>query len=1391
MKSTELRSGKGMTSTASPARRAAILAAVMGALGSAGIVKATDLFYDADKDTSTAVGGTGNWTGDTTWRPGSSTGTPLQAWADGNDAHLPGTGTITLTGPVSANSLQFDSGSATVAGAQTLTLGAGGITVLGVGTHTVNSNIIAAGGLNFIRTQPTATTFTRLTLSGTNNFGGAINWNSTTAIGTGAMHRIEVTTASAIPSNTVLNFQTTQSQFQIGTTLASTDITLNGAIHLNALNTGTTLNQYLGSNGTAALQNRLIINGAVDGQAHLNFLAQNGGGGGEFLLNSAMTYTGDTLFNTVSSTGHARWGGDNRLPTTTNLTVGATTGTFGTGALDLKGFNQTVNSLKTGSSVTGAASAGITNTGANLSTITVTGLAGGPINATYASTIGTPLVTVSNISGPNLDNIKLVLASTHTGSLTLTNTSFYQGGTDVNGGGLIVNNNPINGSATGSGPVVVTNGASIGGSGRIAGAVSLSGAGTAFNPGGVGTVEDIQLDGGLTLGTGNVLNYDFSPSLNDKIVITGDLNLPATANTVAFNLNDLGGLVNGTYQLATYSGNLIGSFSSLKIGTAPPPLTNYTLVNNAGSIDLVVAGAANVRTWTGTGAPNNSLWDHNGSTNWTGAGNKFINGDQVVFDDSGQHPAITVAAAGVQPGQMTFSNNGVAYTFTGGSIGGSGSLTKTGSGTVTLNNSNTFTGGVNLGGGTLIIGSGNAIGGASAINFANNAVLQAGATLSTNRPISVGTGGGTIDTAGNDITATGAVSGAGVLTKQGAGTLTLGTSSPSFTGGTAINGGVLRVNSVGGAENVTGAGVGLINVNNGGTLFIDGVNMGTSTASSAASVTMNTGSTLLASGTSSYGKSGGFQVAVGAGVVNVNTVNASDVFTFKNSLRRTPSGAGDTNATIKIGGPGRVIIESGPVSAATTYSGSWDVSSGTLQLGPVDPLGFGEALNGPGFKDSDPKVGNTILVSGGTLAGAVNTPNPASSGAPVTPNFFRAAVVMGGGKLASVGLDSNWGGDFSTQAATTSQVLVYDPVGAAVARNVNLVAGAAQFNGDPTQISNVANTNWGGTLVVTPGALAVGGALNITRDGGVVTVTPGAVIQINQGATVNLGGTLDALQDTNTAANRVSVLNNSTTSFNVTSGTKNVGAIDGTGNTTVNAGVVLNADHVRQNTLTSNGRTNIRASSLAGGTSKVTSLVLGAAGKLDLSNNKLVTANAPGSATAGTYNGVQGLVQSGLNGGTWDGARGIITSQPTAVTPGPYLSTLGVATGAQSRGLGPTDTDLWGGQTINGASTLVMWTYAGDANLDGTINADDYALIAFNDNIASATGYYNGDFNYDGDINPDDYSLIDFNLNAQGAAIFNSGPADGNLSVAAVPEPTACGLIGATALLLGRRRRRA
>jgi hypothetical protein len=139
-------------------------------------------------------------------------------------------------------------------------------------------------------------------------------------------------------------------------------------------------------------------------------------------------------------------------------------------------------------------------------------------------------------------------------------------------------------------------------------------------------------------------------------------------------------------------------------------------------------------------------------------------------------------------------------------------------------------------------------------------------------------------------------------------------------------------------------------------------------------------------------------------------------------------------------------------------------------------------------------------------------------------------------------------------------------------------------------------------------------------------------------------------------------------------------------------------------------------------------------------------------------------------------------------------TTIGIATGEQVLFIMPTDTGVFAGQTITGATTIAMYTYAGDMNFDGLVDAADYGVIDNWVQFPGTSGYANGDLNYDGVIDAADYGIIDNTIQLQGAPIpVNPPPAAAAMSgVTAVPEPAAaCGVVAAgLASLLRRRRRR-
>jgi autotransporter-associated beta strand protein len=1416
----EMGAATGNKATRNARRAAIMMAAVLGGLGSGSVASAVNLYWDSNGDTATTLGGSGNWLDPNLWRLGSTVG-GLQSWTSGSDAKLTGAtaqaGTLTIAGSVSANSVEYlNTGGVYAITGGTLNIGEGGFKITTpTGEQRVVSvvNSTAAGGhLNYIRGGAAGNT-SRFALQGVNTFTGNINVTGTAITGpmTSTAARLDLNVQGALPSGADINFFTNNGNVSsFGPSSAAITIDASQIINFNAGGSGTTQEGSLGA-GTG---NTLTMNSAITGNVNLSFQTGTGGGAGLVVLNVANTYTGSTTLNTQNAItggmGMVKLGLANALPVGTTLQIGINTGTFGSGALDLAGFDQTVAALRTGTNATSAnTSAGITNTGSNLSTLTITGNQA----TTYGSTIGSSSVAGYNPSGPNVDNIALVLSNTHTGSLTLTKSGFYMGGTTVNGGGLIVNNNPVDGSGTGLGAVNVNAGGSVGGSGRIGGAVTLGTGNATFNPGGVAAVEDIQLDNGLTLSSLNQLNFDFAPTLNDKIVVSGDLALPSSGD-IDFNLNNMGGLVTGTYDLISYTGSMTGNFATLSVGTAPGGAT-YMLLNTANVLQLQVSGAATNRTWTGAV---NGAWDVNGTANWTGAGSKFINGDPVSFDDSGNNTSITIAAGGVAPSGVAFSNSAKNYSFAGGPISGSGGLTLTGSGTVTLNNANTFTGAVNVaGGGTLAISSGAAIGSASAVNLSNGSILQPnGAAVSTDRTISIDSTGGTINAnAGNNLTATAHMTGLGVLTKTGPGTFTMAAASPLTTvrgGQTTINGGTVKVTSVN-DNGVTGLGTGAITVNSGGTLDLGtrvGFQTNGTTPGTGLTVNLNDGGTVAGS-TADGRLSGSLQIAT-AGTMTLRAPLVGDKLVIGNSVRFQGS-VQSTAPVVNVTGAGIVQLASGATSttASTAYSGSWTVNmapTGVLSVGPILNGGFGETLNALGYLRPATGGGASVAYHGETRPVTVNSGTLAigsdlgnyTSSLPATVNSFRSPVTLNGGNIASTGQRIT--GASPNQAANgdpvvaqihgsvtmtaNSGVLLYDPATGAASgpRNVDIMTDPNAI--DPATSLPVPNDfSWGANQLGTGGHTvgAGSGRLRFMRNAGSVTVDPGASLNIAANTVVELAGTTDALSD---GTDHVNVI--TTGNLEATAGTKNVGNITGAGGTIAKSGATLIANHVRGGTLTADsGTVQIRPTGgVAAGTSKTTALSIIASGKVDIGDNKLIVQGASiGNADInGVYSGLQGEVQRAYNGGAWD-SPGLTTSMSDAATG---LTTIGVATGEQIRGLGPTDTDIFAGQTINGASAIAMYTYAGDANLDGFISGDDYSTIDFNAGT-SVDGYSNGDFNYDGIVSGDDYSTIDFNYAAQGAPFPTSGSA-GLSGVTAVPEPASLGLFGlAAAGLLARRRR--
>jgi autotransporter-associated beta strand protein len=102
----------------------------------------------------------------------------------------------------------------------------------------------------------------------------------------------------------------------------------------------------------------------------------------------------------------------------------------------------------------------------------------------------------------------------------------------------------------------------------------------------------------------------------------------------------------------------------------------------------------------------------------------------------------------------------------------------------------------------------------------------------------------------------------------------------------------------------------------------------------------------------------------------------------------------------------------------------------------------------------------------------------------------------------------------------------------------------------------------------------------------------------------------------------------------------------------------------------------------------------------------------------------------------------------------------------------------------------VMYTFYGDANLDGTVDTVDFNLLAASFSQSNQI-WGQGDFNYDGAVDTVDFNLLAANFAKALPAASGSAPLASTLA-AAVPEPTGfalCTLTASAALAVRRRRR--
>jgi autotransporter-associated beta strand protein len=603
----------------------------------------------------------------------------------------------------------------------------------------------------------------------------------------------------------------------------------------------------------------------------------------------------------------------------------------------------------------------------------------------------------------------------------------------------------------------------------------------------------------------------------------------------------------------------------------------------------------------------------------------------------------------------------------------------------------------------------------------------------------------------SSISLSGAIAGTGGLTKTSGGRLTLHSAESTYTGTTTITGGEVMFSTplvASGAPGTFGADPSPIVIDPGGagrvTLRYSGAGPGQFDRALHITGREGTGAIIGTSGTQTLALHGPVTLDTELSFVGVSasiTINAP------------VSGAGSVNFSAPM---------TYNLAAPSTYAGGTSVSNGTFNL--ADDAAFG---SGP------------VRVSSTT-----SFPDPtfiATGGPRVIPNDFVGtrghAMIFAGGQPIT------FTGDFEL-----SETFVHDVRSTAPLTYAGVLHTGELTKGGPGTLVLTGDNTFTGLTRVTAGVLRIEhpGALG----------TPLSETTLSGGATLQLGAGV-------VSPERVYVTNNGIPSggaIRSLGGATGLAAVDmfGSGTIAVDSGALtvagaiatrfgtpaltktgpgeLRAERIQVATLTVNaGTASVTPGRSALKTSRLSALTVATGARLDLGDNDLVIDYAAADPTPA----VAARIASGFAGGTWDG-DGIVTSEGDDALLG-----LGYA---RSSDVFTTFPATFSGQTVDSTALLLRFTFFGDANLDGTVNLQDFNRLAANFG-ASGKVWSQGDFNYDGLVNLADFNRLaaNFGLAAAGPHVT---PEDWAALAAAVPEPGAGALAMIGALLLRRVRRR-
>ena len=510
-------------------------------------------------------------------------------------------------------------------------------------------------------------------------------------------------------------------------------------------------------------------------------------------------------------------------------------------------------------------------------------LSGGPLTLNGAS----PTITMNAASATINSVLTGVngLTTTGTGTLTLTATNTFTGGTTVDAGTLALN--PPSGNTLGDG--------------IIKGDLTINSGATVnlYNIWDLGYIQgqcvtSIEINNGtLDMGDGG------SPN---TITMSGGT-IDATFGGNGFRWyhgNNSQCLTPTLYTLASGTTSLISCPIQLRLNATSGTLTfNVAQGTTPSGIDLLVSAAISQNEGGNVVKTGAGLMCFSANNTYTGA--TYVNAGTLQIGNGGSGEGLASPSIAMSNNATLAFNHSDTLSYAG-AISGSGQFVKLGTGTLILSGSNTYTGPTTISAGTLQIGNGT-----SGEYLASPTVaVSNNATLAFNDS--------------DSLAYTGVISGSGGLTKQGTGTLTL-TATNTYTGGTTVNGGTLTLNPGGNYSNTLGTGIirGPLTINPGATVYTTGIwALGYNSGVDVSSITINNG--VLNNGTKGMGPQ---TITMSGGTISGSTA----WYTY------------DTAATLNTIGGGTLALISAPMSINVSNL-TFNVAQGSVP-GGIDLLDSG------------------------------------------------------------------------------------------------------------------------------------------------------------------------------------------------------------------------------------------------------------------------------------------------------------------------------------------------------------------------------------------------------------------------------------------------------------------